>query len=175
LPYPYIIQAVIELNKLQREELHNMERPVSYLAYQNAELNRDKKKRNKPFTPNEFYWYDDNQLNNLPEPRYGAAAMKLIEMGQFPSWALFVYKDLKARSKDALPPEVLCYQCEDAIILAPNVDGHEVNGMLIAGGSASNQLREMHDPVSGRSIMARMPVLPDAFQAIEESTCRLLT
>jgi len=169
-----VIQAVIGLNKIRREELHDNERPVAYLAYQNAELNRDKKKRSKPFMPNEFYWYDDEHLSNLPEPRYGAAAMKLIEMEKFPSWALFVYKDLKARSKDALAPEVLCYQCDDAIILAPGIDGNEVSGMLIASSSASNQLREMHDPVSGRSIMVRMPVLPDAFQATEDATCRLL-
>lgn len=169
-----MLHAVNELNKVRREELHDLERPIAFISYQNAEMNRDKKKRSKPFSPDDFYWYNDNSLEALPEPKFGAAALKLIEMEKFPSWALFVYKDLKARAGDALPPEVLCYQCEDAIILAPSIDGHEVNGMLIAARSASGSLREMTDPVSGLSITARMPVLPDIFQAIEDATCHLL-
>ena len=159
--------------KLQREELHSIERPIAYLAYQNAEINRDKKKRHRAFKPEEFYWYDDERLQNMPEPRFGAAAMKLVEMDQFPVWALFVYKDLKARAGDAFPPEVLCYQCDDAIILAPSVDGNEVAGMLIATNTASGQNREMTSP-QGQTILVRMPTIADKFQADEEAVCRIL-
>lgn len=144
-----------------------------YLAYQTAETNRDKKKRNKPFKPEEFYFYDDIGRQNLPEPKYGAAAMKLLEMGQFPSWALFAYKDLKARAGDALAPEVLCYQCDDAIILAPGIEGHELAGMLVACRSASDQVREMRSP-DGRVLTVHLPVVPDKYVADEEAVCRVL-
>lgn len=165
--------AVLHLNKLQREELHNIERPIAYLAYQNAEINRDKKKRNKPFSPDEFYYYDDLSLQNLPEPRFGAAALRLVDMGQFPSWALFTFKDLKSRAQDALPPEVLCYQCDDAILLAPSLEGNQVSGMLIACRSASEQIREMKTP-DGRVITVRLPIVPDKYVADEEASCRVL-
>lgn len=165
--------AVMELTKAKREELHDYERPISYLAFQKAEMNRDRKKRNKPFKVSEFYFYESIEQQNLPEPRYGAAALKLIELGQFPHWALFTFKDLKARAADALAPELLCYQCEDAIVLAPEVNGHEVYGMLIASKTASEGVREMVSPCGAR-IMVRMPALPDKFQADEEAVLRLM-
>lgn len=167
------MNAVFQLNKLQREELHNIERPITYLAYQTAETNRDKKKRNRPFKPEEFYFYDDVDLQNLPEPKYGAAAMKLVEMEAFPSWALFIFKDLKARAGDALPPEVLCFQCEDAIILAPSIDGSEMAGMLIARNTASDKVRELRSP-DGRVVTVHLPVIQDKCVADEEAVCRVL-
>lgn len=136
-------------------------------------MNRDKKKRNQPFKLTDFYFYDDVSLQNLPEPKYGAAAMKLVEMGEFPGWALFTFKDLKARASDALAPEVLCYQCEDAIVLAPSIDGHEMAGMLIAMMSASDQIREMKAP-DGRLVTVHLPVVNDKYVADEEAICRVL-
>lgn len=143
------------------------------MAYQKAEINRDRKKRNRPFKLEEFYFYDDVSLQNLPEPKYGAAAMRLVGMELFPSWALFTFKDLKARAQDALPPEVLCYQCDDAILLAPSLEGNQVSGMLIACRSASEQIREMKTP-DGRVITVRLPVVPDKYVADEEASCRVL-
>ena len=173
MPYPYILDAVFNLNKLGKEELHNIERPITYLAYQNAEVNRDKKRRNKPFRPEEFYFYQDKEKMNLPEPKYGAAALALIEKGLFPHWALFAYNDLKVRAGDALPPEVLCLACEDAIILAPNIDGHIVTGMLIAAQTASEGVREMTTPC-GRVHQVRLPKIDGKFEADEEAEIRLL-
>jgi hypothetical protein len=173
LPYLYVIQAVSNLGTLQREELHAIERPIAYLAYQNAEINRDRKKRSRPFKPDDFYWYDDQKMANMPEPRYGAAALKLMEMELFPSWALFVYRDLKARAADAFPPELLCYQCDDVIILAPSIEGNTLDGMLIAAGTASGELRELRSP-QGHVVTVRMPTLDGEFVADEEASCQLL-
>jgi hypothetical protein len=173
LPYVYVLNAIINLNKLNKEELHDLERPITYLAYQNAESNRDKKKRNRPFRLEEFYFYQDKERMNLPEPKYGAAALALIEKGLFPHWALFTYNDLKARAQDALPPEVLCLSCEDAIILAPDIDGHVVTGMLIAAQSASEGFREMTTPC-GRVHQVRLPKIDGKFAADEEAEVRLL-
>lgn len=170
----YVLEAIGELNKLTREELHNYERPIGYLAFQNAEMNRDSKKRRKPFEPNDFYYYADQELLNMPEPKYGAAAMELIKRGLFPSWALFTYTELKKRADDAIAPEFLCLQCEDAIILAPNIDGATVSGMLIADHSASEQTRSMTSPC-GQTVTVAMPLIPGKFEAIEESELRILS
>lgn len=174
LPYVYVLQSVSRLSKLLKEELHNIERPVSYLAFQNAEINRDRKRRRQPFKPSDFYYYADEALQNLPEPKFGAAAMELIKRELFPVWALFAYPELKKRANDALPPELLCYQCEDAIILAPDIDAGHVSGMLIAAKTASEQRRTMESPC-GRQITVMMPQILGKFEAEEEAELRLLS
>jgi hypothetical protein len=168
----YVLQAVRRLNKLQQEEAHVTERPIAYLAYQNAEINRDRKKRRKPFSPSDFYMYQDRDELPLPEARYGAAAMKLIEMDMFPGWALFTFKELKAKADQANPPEVLCLQCEDAIILAPSIEGQHVSGMLIAANTASRKRREMRSPC-GNVLHVEMPEIKGKFEADEEVELRI--
>lgn len=168
-----MLEAIATLTELNQEELHNLERPITYLAYQNAEMNRDSKKRRKAFTPDEFYFYEDQSQKNLPEPRYGAAALALIERELFPRWALFTFKDLKARAADAMPPEFLCLQCDDAIVLAPSIEGNVVTGMLIACRSASEQIRTMESPC-GKRVVVKMPNISNRFEADENSELRLL-
>lgn len=173
MPYQYVLEAIVELNKQEREFLHNIERPIAYLAFQNAEVNRDSKKRKRPFSPDEFYFYADPEKQDLPEPKFGAAAQALIEMGQFPTWALFVYPDLKKRAADALPPEILCFQCEDAIVLAPSLEGRRIEGMLIASESASKQRRAMRSPC-GKEVVVELPAVNGKFAANEEAELTLL-
>lgn len=165
--------AIIRLNKEQQEELHNYERPISYLAFQQAEMNRDSKKQRKPYKLSDYYFYDDKSLSNMPEPRYGAAALALIQSKQYPAWGLFVYKDLKDRAKDALPPELLCVQCEDAILLAPNIDGNTISGMLIACETASNQTRTMVSPC-GLEVEVVIPRIENKYEAKEDQELKLL-
>lgn len=164
----------MSLGKLRREELHDYERPLSYLIYQTAEINRDSKKRRKPFSPDEFYFYANPEDRDLPEPRFGAAAKALIEREIFPPWALFVYRDLVARAGDALPPEVLCLMCDDVIVLAPSAEDGYVHGMMIAAKSASNQVRELQSPC-GQVVTVRMPQLAGEYVADEESQLRIIT
>lgn len=161
------------LDKLRRQELHDMERPVAYLAYQNAEINRDKNKRRKPFSPDEFYYYASLEDRDLPEPRYGAAAKALMEREMFPTWALFVYKDLMTRAADALPPEVLCLMCDDVIVLAPSAEDGHVAGMMIAARTASQQVRELKSPC-GQFTTVRLPNIEDKFVAIEDAQLRII-
>lgn len=136
-------------------------------------MNRDSKKRRAAFKPEDFYFYANRDDLNLPDAKYGAAALALIRKGQFPSWALFVYRDLKARAEDALPPELLCFQCDDAILLAPDINGNIATGMLIAAESASTSVREMHSPC-GHKITARLPEINGKFVANEDAELRIL-
>jgi len=137
-------------------------------------MNRDRKKNRTPFKPEDFQYYNDKSMQNLPEPRYGAAGLALIKAGIFPSWALFTYKDLVARAKNVTPPTLLCFQCEDAIVLAPSIEGPTVRGMLIAGNTASGKIRTMSSPC-GSSITVRIPIISGQFEANEEAELRILS
>jgi hypothetical protein len=173
LPYDYIVTAVRNLFKLRQRKLHEYERPIALLASQTAEINRNRKKRKKPYTIDEFYLYKEKGDQDLPSSRYGAAAKRLIEMGVFPVWALFIYKDLISQADDSLPPEDLALVAEDAIILAPTYEGFECHGMLIAMESASDQIRRF-STVHGDFIELRMPTLNAKVSAIEDAVIKLL-
>lgn len=173
LPYDYIVTAARRATKLRQRHLHEYERPIALLISQNAEVNRNRKKRKKPYTMDEFFLYKDKEDLNVPGARYGAAAKKLIEMGQFPFWALFIYKDLVSRADDALPPDDLALIAEDAIILAPTYEDFECHGMLIAMESASDKVRRF-STVHGDFVELRMPKIDAKVSAIEDAVIKLL-
>jgi hypothetical protein len=168
LPYDYVISAVINLSKMRTRELHEYERPISVLAVQQAELNRDSKKRKRPFQLEDFYLYDVKDNKDMIDSIYGAAALKLIEMGVFPTWALFVYKQLSERAEESIPPVLLCYACDQAIVLAPQIEGGTCKGMLIAMESASMRNLDFTSPC-GKSIRLRMPQIKS--KIIAEENC----
>lgn len=163
-----MISAVINLSKLKTRELHEYERPISVLALQNAELNRDSKKRKRPFQLEEFYLYNIKDDKDAIDPIYGAAALKLIEMGLFPAWALFVYKQLLERADESIPPLLLCYACDQAIVLAPQIEDGMCRGMLIAMESANMLSLNLTSPC-GKSIRLRMPQIKS--KIIAEENC----
>lgn len=155
------------LEILRKNELHEYERPISMTMLQTAEMNRDAKKRRKPYDIEEFYLYSDGEQDKLPNPKYCAAAMALIKEGLLPAWALFVYKDLKDNANGYSPPELLAYICADVLLLAPEVDRNGCKAMLIAEKSASGAVREMTSPC-GRRIRVAIPDFSGAFYAEED-------
>lgn len=156
LPYEYVISAVNNALKLRRQRLHDYEKPIALLIAHQAEINRDRKKRKEPYRMDDFFLFGDPEQQNLPDAKYGAAAKVLIERQQFPSWALFVYKDLKRVQDDAVAPELLAFQHEDAIILAPESSDGECKGLLIARVSVSDQKITLKSE-RGDQITVRMP------------------
>lgn len=133
-----------------------------------AEMNRDRKKRKKPFSLDEFYLYGDDINKDRIDPVYGATAIELIKIDAFPHWALFVYKELMERAEEGKPAEILSFEHEDAIIIAPVVDGPTCKGMLIAKERASSRVLEMKSPC-GSTIRIRMPVVNA--KVIAEENC----
>lgn len=115
---------------------------------------------------NDFFLFEPNEDRNIPTGTYGAAAMKLIEIDQFPSWALFVYKDLSASSNGAAP-SLLAFIHKEAILLAPIVKGDLVKGMLICTERAYKKTLEMRSPC-GEVISVDIPPLKGAYVAIED-------
>ena len=156
--------------KIRTRELHEYERPITILAVQQAEINRDKKKKKKPFEMEDFYLYSNQEDKDSIDSIYGAAAVELIKSRNFPSWALFVYKELLEKAAESVAPTVLCYQCDHAILLAPQIEDATCRGMLIAVEAARYQTLEMHSPC-GKSIRLRMPDIRS--KVIAEENCYL--
>ena len=167
LPYPYVIIAVFRASELRRKELNENERPVALLTSLTANINRDSKQRRQPYELSEFCIYGEAVDDKLPHPRNGAAAMKLIDMDMFPSWALFAYADLKKSSEKGIAPEFLGLIGEDAVLLAPYQDDGGFVGMLIALESASDSFRIMESP-NGNKYEVMIPKLNAKATALED-------
>lgn len=150
-----MLDAYSHGKRYQSRSLHHNEAPIALLSSLIANANRDPKKRKEPFKMNDFFLFEPKDDKNIPTAVYGSAAMALAERGALPSWALFVFKDLK-ESADGTPPSLLAYLCDDAMILAPVHTGYSVRGMIIAKYKASGQRRMMTSPC-GRSVYVEIP------------------
>lgn len=153
--------------RLKRLELHAFERPQALHMQMVANFNRDPKK-GKPLSIEQFYLYQPQELKNLPKAKYGSSALALIDQGQFPYWALFCYKEL-VQGASGSPPELLCYQSETAILLAPEVSEYGMCGLLIATEEASEQLQTMTSPC-GRQLTTVIPKIHTKIIAKENVT-----
>lgn len=145
------------------------------LAAQQAEMNRDKKRRRKPYDLSDFYIYVNQQENDLPDGIYGACAKRLIELNRYPSWALFVYNDLKVNAKDCKAPEDshIVLLSDDAIILAPRIQDNTCMGMLIALHGASNKIIDFND-LDGNQFKILVPELKGQVVADEDAELKIL-
>lgn len=161
------MNAILYCDEQYYRELHDLERPTATMISVYANSQRDPKRRNKPFTPEDYYWYQATREGQYPKARYGAAAKVMLEMQLLPVWSLFVYKDLQVLQNDAMPPEPLCLLHEDAIILGPVFLDCQVSGMLIAQHSASKQTLTMHTP-DGITYRVAMPTIEKAVIAEED-------
>ncbi len=167
MEYPII--AAEASNELYRRQLHDYERPIALMLLQNAEVNRDKKKKRKPYELNDFCFYVDKETLNLPAARYGAAGLELQRRGLLPLWALFVYPELKKNASDATLPEPLALIGEWAILLAPICEDGECSGMLIASHECSGSLQEL-STLSGEKVTLRMPIFKESVYAWEDAS-----
>lgn len=142
-----------------------LEAPVALLSSLFANNNRDPKKKREPFKMSDFFLYQDREDMNIPSSVYGAAALELIRIKQFPQWALFAYKDLKM-SASGPPPTLLGFIGSDVMIIAPIIDGDQARGMVIAQESSYGQIREMHSPC-GQTIKVHIPSYNGKYAAEE--------
>jgi hypothetical protein len=172
LPYPYIMDAIISINKLRHQELHENEIPIAVLACQQAEINRDRKKQKKPYTTSDFYCYPIQAEQDTIDARYAASAIRLIELGMFPRWGLFIYKELIKNADESSAAEILAYVCDTAIILAPTDASGACRGLLIAMEAASHRILhfdqiDRNGHVITDCINIRMPHINGKVAAVE--------
>lgn len=149
------------------------------IACQQAEFNRDRKKRKKPYDLEDFYCYKINSDKDTVDAPYGSAASELISRSMFPSWGLFIYKELMVNASKATAPEVLCYSNKHAIILAPKIVGDTCIGMLIATEYASYRVLEFQEikkQEGGEKITyrIRMPEVKGKTAAVENCCLDIL-
>lgn len=173
LPAEYVVMAYVKARAIQMDELHYQERPVALLTHLTASINRDKKKQRKPAPLEDFFMYRRKEMSNLPSARYGAAMKKLIQDGLLPSWALFCYKEVMAHAGE-VPPALVAFTCDDAIILAPqSSEQGTVEGLLIAKEAASERKLKMRSPC-GQEVLVQMPHVGTKFIAEEDVTLRIV-
>lgn len=150
--------------------LHEQERPLGLLMSMKANLERDSKRRPKPYTPEDFYIYQPIEDRNLPDGRYGAAAVELAKQKLLPPWALFCFKELLSVSNGPAPV-ILAFISEEAILIGPEKTSNGYKGLLIATESASNQIVRAHSPC-GMSVTMLIPPVSTKFEAREVSELR---
>ena len=97
--------------------------------------------------------------------------MKLIEDKNFPNWALTFYADLK-KGASGTPPDLLAYQHDKAIVLAPTIDGNTLKGMLIADYAVSEDIIELQSN-HGDMIRLQIPKLASQLNAMEDITLQI--
>lgn len=146
------------------------ERPIAQLTSIMYNANRGKK--TKPISPSDLYQYASQEDLNLPSGQFGRAMERAISESLFPSWALFTYKDL-AKSASGVCPDEYIALCDDVCVLAPQVDGGVLRGLVIAQESSGNKVRQLASP-SGAIYTVRMPKVPTKFVAEETWELELL-
>lgn len=164
LPSRYVLEALEQGTKQRQAQLHEEERPTALLTSILVNVNRNPKK-SKVAKYEDYCFYMPLEARNLPSQEYGSAAMRLMAASEFPSWALFIYKDLKDASGPVTPAR-LALRGKNAIILAPETAKETVKGMLIAQESASDQWVEMVDD-DGHWWLVQIPALTGKIVAHE--------
>lgn len=172
MPYEYILNAYGEASKLSMKELHYYEKPITLLATQTANLNRDVKVRKTPYMMEDFFLYQPPDMINAPEARFGAAAVWLVEQQMYPAFALFCFPELN-RHKGTVLPTIIAYLHESAVILAPihQQDG-TVKGLFIGEHAVSNTRIDMKSPC-GREITIDVGAITDEVMAKEDAVFKL--
>lgn len=160
--------------KLERRRLYHYEAPIALQTSLHANTHRDPKKTRKPYEAQDFCLYITAEDRDRPSGQFGACAMELVKRKAFPNWALFTFKDLKD-SAEGIPTQNPAFIGKDVMILAPEVVGNEIRGMLIAMESASGSLRTVRSEDSSQGLLVRVPEFFGKFYSSEKGYLEILT
>ncbi len=155
LPVWYVVKSVIEGQRIRRKELHEMELGVANLTALTANLNRDGKKQKTPYKLTDFCFFAEAADRNDPDAEPAAAYMKLLETGDLPSWALFVYSDMKSMSGQCEAPEPLAAVGDGFVLLAPEPRNGGMEGLMLATSKVSGQ--EIEVQIGGHTAVVTVP------------------
>jgi hypothetical protein len=166
LPFHYVILAIRQANKIIKREAHYAERPIAQLAA--IQLNKTPSKSKKRYSLTDMCLYTSADDLNLPKARYGAAMLEARRLGIYPSWCLFIYKELLESASGGSPdPCIYISEEEDVAVLAPSVDGTHLSGLVILQESASNQIRRLYGP-DNKSFWVLIPAVNSKLVADED-------
>ena len=169
LPWPYVVNAFTEGNKLYRERLHDTERPVAMISSLLANQNRDPKKNKKGFSYEDFSFYRPTDGGDVADYVYGSAMLQMAKKGTLPAWTMFCYKEVVAAAQPDYVPSLCALVAEDAILLHPEKTATGWSGMLIASESASEQKRTFKAD-DGTTVKLAVPHIHTKYIAEEDVT-----
>lgn len=142
--------------RLRQRELHEQELPVANLTALMANLNRDSKKVRTPYKLTDFCFYAEEADKNNPDAAPAAAYMHLIETSQLPSWALFVFSDMKGTHKPGTStPEPVAAIGDGFILLAPEPRNGGIEGLMLATSSVAG--KEIEVKIAGMTARIQVP------------------
>jgi hypothetical protein len=123
-----------------------------------AESNRDRKQRSKPFELADFCFFADRTEAALPPAAAGAALLALLQRDLMPGWAIGPWCEaLEQVGAGHEPPARLCWAADDVIILAPwRADSNHWRGFLIVDRKAIGQPRTLWSE-EGESVDLMIP------------------
>lgn len=166
LPSTYVLQAIKHGQELRRRELHEAEIGVANLTALTANLNRDPKKTKTPFKASDFCFFANATEKNDPDEINASAYFELIEKKLLPSWALFVFSEMKKMKSSIPAPDPVAAIGDGFILLAPRPVNGGMEGLLIAQRRASGQVI---DVTLGRmKAKATVPDFEEMFLARED-------
>jgi len=155
-----------------QREAHYAERPIAQLSA--IQLNKlSSKKNTKKFSLMDLCLYATKEDRHLPKAKYGAAMLKARDNNIFPSWALFIYREL-AQAASGAAPEQYIYSCEDVVVLAPIIEGTQLHGLVIAQETASNEIRQLTAP-DGSTFTVQIPAVNTKIIADEDMPLHILS
>ena len=143
---------------METKENHLREAPVAQLSAITLNINRDPKKKIKPYNYKELCFYKNPDDRELPSTYYGSAAVELVRIGKMPSWALFCFPKLKEAASASYVPDTCAFISENAILLHPIKEGTGYKGMLIAREAASERKIVMESEKGERVELSIPPV-----------------
>jgi len=136
----YVLKAIKKGQELRRRELHEQEIGVANLTALMANVNRDAKKTKTPYKAADFCFFaSDAELNN-PDEINAAAYFELIEKKLLPSWALFIFSEMKRIRSSIAPPDPVAAIGDGFLLLAPEATNGGMEGLLIAQKRVSGQV-----------------------------------
>lgn len=153
-----MINAVVKGLDHYQVGLHDRERPTALLTSVIVNSKRDAKK-SKAVEWGDFCFYKPRNDGNSAKGENGAAMMELAKKGLLPGWALFCFKEVTANHDENYSPNIAAFVAEDALLLNPVKDGDGYKGLLIARESASQSVREMVNPETGKGVRVVIPLI----------------
>lgn len=134
----YVQQALINGWKLHRQEMHDYELPIANLACLTANINRDTKRQRKPYQLKDFCFFQLDSGDNAPDFAPAAAYMALQKSGKLPTWALFVYSDMRHGDPQAATSPLAAIG-DGVVVLSPIEKNGGLEGLLLARCNVSGK------------------------------------
>lgn len=98
----------------------------------------------------------------MPPQAAGAAMLEMIRNKEFPSFALFIYQQLRSAGEGAAIPKRVALRGENCIVLAPYRKSQTAwAGLVIAEAPSMGQIQEFLDD-EGVIWRLKIPILGDA-------------